>query len=233
MNRVERFSARWIAGRLRSVRWATVMVVLAVAGCATVSREPVNLSQRKEEIRAYITSGSYEQDVAAVAKRASSWIEQRAAKRGAGERLAVVLDLDETLLSNWPHISAQDFGYVPAIWAAWVEKGEAPAIEPVREVYRTARRLGVEVVFLTGRGEQDRPGTEKNLRAIGCADYAILLCKPDEGKETTAVFKRAARMRLTAEGRVVVANIGDQESDLAGGYAEKTFKLPNPLYLIK
>jgi len=26
--------------------------------------------------------------------------------------------------------------------------------------------------------------------------------------------------------------MGDQESDLRGGYAEKTFKLPNPVYFL-
>jgi acid phosphatase len=48
-----------------------------------------------------------------------------------------------------------------------------------------------------------------------------------------ADYKAAARARLAAEGRVIVANIGDQESDLAGGYAERTFKLPGPFYLIR
>ncbi len=37
--------------------------------------------------------------------------------------------------------------------------------------------------------------------------------------------------QIEAEGYVIIANIGDQTSDLIGGYAEKTFKLPNPLYL--
>ena len=29
-----------------------------------------------------------------------------------------------------------------------------------------------------------------------------------------------------------IANLGDQESDLIGGHAERTFKLPNPFYLM-
>jgi hypothetical protein len=31
---------------------------------------------------------------------------------------------------------------------------------------------------------------------------------------------------------MVTANIGDQPSDLSGGYAEKTFLLPNPFYRV-
>ena len=30
----------------------------------------------------------------------------------------------------------------------------------------------------------------------------------------------------------IVANFGDQFSDLKGGYADKTFKLPNPTYFL-
>ena len=106
----------------------------------------------------------------------------------------------------------------------------APAIEPVRDVFRAARRLGVDVVFVTGRHERDRSGTEKNLRAIGCADHARLICKPDHDARTSAAFKTGVRRALGEEGRTLIANIGDQESDLSGGWAERTFKLPNPFY---
>ena len=60
------------------------------------------------------------------------------------------------------------------------------------------RAQGVEVIVLTGRTERDRPATERNLRAIGCGDYAAFVCMPDGAKETTAAFKTAARRRLTA-----------------------------------
>jgi len=30
----------------------------------------------------------------------------------------------------------------------------------------------------------------------------------------------------------IIVNAGDQESDLAGGYAERAYKLPNPFYYI-
>lgn len=205
-------------------------------GCAAPSHEPPNLLPHKQAIAAYVKSGDYDRDIAAVAQEAQTWLEQRVAAAKApgavgGSKLAIVFDLDETLLSNWPQIRAQDFGYVSAVWDEWVQAGEAPAIEPVRELYRTARRLGVEVFFLTGRRERDRAGTEKNLRAIGCGDYAALIVKPSESKELTGPFKVAERRKIVAAGYTIIVNIGDQESDLAGGFAERTFKLPNPFYL--
>lgn len=204
---------------------------LVFAGCATATREPRNLSTLKAELIAYVESGEYDRQLAAAAAPAQAWIEQRAARRAPGGKLTVVFDLDETLLLNFPHIRRQDFGYTSAVWSAWVNEAAAAPIVPVREVYRTARRLGVDVVYITGRRERDRAGTERNLRAIDCADHVSLICKPDADSRTSGVFKTEARQRLAAGGRVIIANIGDQESDLAGGYAERTFKLPNPFYI--
>jgi acid phosphatase len=209
-----------------------VSVGLAVvSACALGAAEPANLELHKEVLRAYVKSGEYERDIAGVATQARAWIEARA-KQG-GVKLTLVCDLDETLLSNWQEIVADDFGGNEVSWNAWMASARAPAIEPVREVYAAARRCGVQVVFLTARNESTRAATERNLRAIGCADSAGLICQPDGSKATAAEFKTAQRRRLVAEGRTIIASIGDQESDLAGGFAERTFKLPNPFYLVK
>jgi hypothetical protein len=112
-----------------------------------------------------------------------------------------------------------------------VDEARAPAIEPVRKVYRTARRLGIDVVFLTGRPESTRESTMRNLRAIDCAEFAALICRPSGDQGTSAAFKIHARQRLLREQRTIIANMGDQVSDLVGGGAEKTFKLPNAFYI--
>lgn len=213
--------------------------VLVLAACSTRPLEPANLSLLKGEILRYVDSGRYLEQLGKVAQEANGWIERRAkpgldSGRGrSSPRLAVVFDIDETMLSNLSHMRRMDFGYDPAAWNGWIAQGEAPVIEPVREIYRRARRLGIEVVFLTGRHESDRPGTEKNLRAVGVADYAKIFFKPDASKETTEKFKTAIRAQLVSDGFSIVANIGDQTSDLAGGYAERTFKLPAPFYITK
>jgi predicted secreted acid phosphatase len=202
-----------------------------LGGCAIPRREPANLYTLKQEILAYVNSGAYQREIARVAENAKAWIETRASRRVDGERLCVVLDVDETLLSNLSHMRGNDFGYLPASWDRWVQEGVAPAIEPVRDVFRGARARDVDVVILTGRRERDRAGLEKNLRDIGCGDYAAVICRPDEARGPSANFKRAARERLTGDGWTIIANVGDQVSDLAGGFAERTFKLPNPFYL--
>ena len=49
---------------------------------------------------------------------------------------------------------------------------------------------------------------------------------------TTIAYKSRERARIERRGYTIVANVGDQDSDLAGGHAERAFKLPNPFYFI-
>lgn len=196
--------------------------------------EPKNLSLIKAELVRYHDSGAYERDLVKVAGEAQAWIEQRAAKRKNGEKLAVVFDIDETVLSGWESIQANDFGFIPERWIAWSSKAEAPAIMPVKPVYETALGEGVAVFFITSRREYQRSPTELNLQRQGYVGYARLLMQPTGGDRlTNEAFKTVARERLAREGYVIIANIGDQQSDLDGGFAEKTFKLPNPFYQIE
>jgi hypothetical protein len=46
-------------------------------------------------------------------------------------------------------------------------------------------------------------------------------------------FKTTERIKVEAEGYTIIANIGDQMSDIEGGHAQCTFKVPNPFYFIK
>lgn len=230
-----------------------LILALLLAGCSTPSKrssaptvatpsqaetrervtvaEPPNLYLLKQELKAYIDDGRYEADIAKVAAQAKAWIEQRA-RQGDG-KLAVVFDIDETLISNLPHMRKMDFGYVPPLWDQWVADAEGPAIESVREVYRTAREHGVAVFFMTGRKTTDGPGTTKNLAAEGLDDYVDLFLKPNDYLGPTQAFKTAMRKKITEDGYTIIANVGDQHSDLDGGYAERTFKLPNPFYITK
>lgn len=215
-----------------SFAFRTALVLFGLAS-AVLCGEPRNLGALKQEILDYVDSGAYERELTVAAAPITRFISERATQRKTGERLILVLDIDETVLSNLRTMRENDFGYVSAVWKAWVAKGEAAVIEPMRQVFLAAREAKVDVVFITGRRESDRPGTEKNLKAAGLGDFSALFCVPDNFQGTTEAFKTARRRQLVAEGGVIIANVGDQESDLTGGFAERTFKLPAPFYLTK
>jgi predicted secreted acid phosphatase len=48
----------------------------------------------------------------------------------------------------------------------------------------------------------------------------------------TIKYKSGTRAYIESQGYDIVANFGDQFSDLLGGFADKTFKMPNPNYYL-
>ena len=194
--------------------------------------EPPNLNTAKWTVQQYAASGQYGRDLADVALQAHKYVTKRTARAKEGQKLAIVFDIDETALTNLGHITANDFGYVPAVWRRWVAGARAPAIGPVQVVYENALRHGVTVFFITGRLEADRKATELNLRDVGYEQWEKIYFMADEA-QPTRLFKTSARRQIEAQGYTIIANIGDQASDLQGGHAERTFKLPNPFYIVK
>lgn len=212
------------------------LALLIAAGSLTAA-EPPNLYTLKQQVSAYVATGEYGKNVAQVASEANKYLLRRI-PRGIprnvkhATKLAVVFDIDETTLSNLRHIQANDYGYIPKVWNAWVAEGQCTAIYPVQAVYNTAINAKVDVFFITGRTPDSAAVTERNLREVGYENWTRIIYKPAEFSQGTRAFKIDARRQLAAEGYLIIANIGDQASDLAGGYGEQTFKLPNPFYIV-
>lgn len=198
--------------------------------------EPVNLSQLKAEIKHYHDSGAYQKELSHEVAAATRYLVQRAktnAKRLKPQKLAIVLDIDETCVSNHNYILARDFADDRAkVHQTWNE-ASAPVIKPMLSLYHTALREHVAVFFVTGRAQLFKNPTGKNLKLAGYKEWAGLYLKPNDYKQTSIIpFKTQARADITQKGYTIIESIGDQNSDLVGGYAEKTFKLPNPYYFV-
>jgi predicted secreted acid phosphatase len=199
--------------------------------------EPANLYTLKQQVSTYVATGEYGKNVAQVAAEANSYLTRRIPRgipRSAkhATKLAIVFDIDETTLSNLRHIQSNDYAYLPKVWNAWVNEGQATAIFPVQAVYNTAVNGKIDIFFITGRAPESATATERNLREVGYETWTRIIYKPADFAESTRAFKIDSRRKLAAEGYLIIANIGDQASDLYGGYAEKTFKLPNPFYIV-
>jgi predicted secreted acid phosphatase len=214
---------------------ALLAAALFLGACVQpFAAEPANLQSAKSEIARYVNSGEYGNDVARTALKASKYLAKRLAKPvKEGEKRAIIFDIDETTLTNLSHLMAQDYGYVPAVWKRWVSEGQARAIVPVQLVYDIAVKNNIAVFFVTARKAAESTATEKNLREVGYETWTKIYYCPDDYAESIRSYKRGIRQQLTTEGYTIVANIGDQDSDLSGGLAERTFKLPNPFYLVQ
>jgi acid phosphatase len=230
----------------RTFRAALLAAVLATAcSCTTAARHERGTRPAlpfyaiQQQVDDYIVSGNYDADVAAVVAKARKWLDERARK---ADRPAIVLDIDETSLSNWRAYRVNDWARIvhgpcdlergPCGIRAWQSMSQATAIAPTLALVRRARELGVAVFFVSGRPPELREATERNLREQGY-DWDGVELLPETGRFASAVeFKAPVRRSITERGYTIVLSMGDQQSDLDGGFAEKTFKLPNPIYYL-
>ena len=117
-----------------------------------------------------------------------------------------------------------------------------PAVPGMADLEKKAQADGYTVFFLTGRPQL--AGTEANLTDAGYTyDPADLYLKDASGATepwlstcaptcTTTQYKSLTRQHIESLGYDIVANFGDQFSDLNGGFADHTVKLPNPMYYL-
>jgi acid phosphatase len=198
------------------------------------AKESANLSLAKQQAIHYYDSGEYDKDVKNVVNDAMRYVKIRLTRPFPKDKKpAIILDIDETSLSNYVDMKRLDFGGTLEQIRADEDKGEDPVIKPTLKLYRFAKDNHITVFFLTGRFEEERGVTENNLRKVGYNDWEKLILRDGEFRtKSAAAYKTAIRKQLSEQGYDIILNMGDQKSDLAGGYADKTFKLPNPFYLI-
>jgi hypothetical protein len=187
----------------------------------------VGAGELVSSLRAYYESGEYEADLTAVDGAAESYL--NAHLTTGKDKPALVLDIDETSLSNYKGLLAS--GFTAAGLATTSVTGTATAIAPTMALYRDAIAHHVAVFFITGRPSEIQSITEENLRDVGYDEgWSGLYFKPAEAD--TEAFKSSTRQTIDKDGYRIVVNVGDQQSDLDGGYAKQGFKLPDPFYYI-
>jgi predicted secreted acid phosphatase len=168
-----------------------------------------------------------------------------------GESPAVVFDADDTTLWTYDmEDNAMHFNFDPVVQdTEWVQPQRFPAVPGVVGLVNQVGAAGCTVVGLTGRRDPQREATIGNLDKVGYdyftdANYytkwASGATPPayfdggpcEDGVCTTIEYKSAVRAHVEDQGYDIIANFGDQFSDLIGGYADRAVKLPNPTYYL-
>ncbi len=200
------------------------------------AKEPLNLAYVKQEFIQYHDSGEYDHQIEAVAKEVMYYLRFRINQNKRikhPQRLAIVFDIDETVLTNYPDMVRLNFGGTLQEIDQLESQGHDPAIPATQVLYRYAIQHGVAVFFITGRKEYERAATARNLAKVGFERYAGLYLKQNNYRgKSAATYKIAQRIKIEKMGYDIVENVGDQKSDLSGGHADMVFKLPNPFYIV-
>ncbi|HSR50704.1 MAG TPA: HAD family acid phosphatase [Acidobacteriota bacterium] len=174
------------------------------------------------------------------------------ARGASGRPLAVVADLDETILDNSSFnselaLDPDDNSFDPEQWDAWQEQGgsNVTLVPGAGAFIEDVRKAGVRVVFLSNRDAEFRDSTAALLRRLGVAGDESgpwLLLKEDSSD-------KGPRRRQAMEAYEVIAYLGDNLGDFPQAvwsediqersqrvedysqlWGTRWFVLPNPVY---
>jgi predicted secreted acid phosphatase len=178
----------------------------------------------------YTHTGEYKKEFHARVAEAKSFC-AKYRKEHPDQKLAVVSDIDETVLDNRGCTKGEGHGD----WSDydnWITQSKAPKLKESANFLKWARKNGFCVFFITGRHEKDRGATIINLHNQGI-DYDGLYLRAADDNRPASVYKPEARQKIEDMGFLIVENMGDQFSDLAGGHSLDCEKIPNRMYVIK
>jgi len=189
------------------------------------------------------SNSPYARQMRAISTRAIAWLAAAKKHVKPGEKPAVVFDIDDTLVNTYDYTLSAQFGYDPTENAVWVNNAAFPAVFGMPKVVAAARHDGFSTFFITGRPEAQRSATVANLKqdGYGTVSDSHLFLKPTTPPAylncpstgcSTIQYKSGTRAHLAAGGYTIVADFGDQFSDLLGGHAGHQVKLPNPMYYL-
>jgi len=161
--------------------------------------------------------------------------------------IAIVADIDETVLDNSPYSGKQvelNEEFSTFRWTEWVKKKQAKAISGALDFLNYAKSKEIEVFYISNRSINQKKETIENLRIMGFpfSDEAHVLLKEDvSGKES-----RRIQVNKSYE---IVLLLGDNLSDFSAvfddcstiernqmvdnlktNFGKKFIVLPNPMY---
>ena len=212
-----------------AVALTCLVAVAALVAAATSGAKEPKAPATPAQIRAYHDSGEWSSDTTKQVAKAKAFVKGwlKSHKKPRPKKPAIVLDIDDTSLSLYKCAEARDFDAA----SLCAVQDDLPAIKQVRSLYKYARAQKVAVFFITGRPEPLRALSAKNLKAAGYTGKLDLTLKPTSNHDDSVVpYNSGARKKIERKGYRILANLGDQRSDLKGGYSLKTYKLPNPMY---
>jgi 5'-nucleotidase (lipoprotein e(P4) family) len=141
--------------------------------------------------------------------------------RGAGKKLAVVTDVDETVLSNAAYqadLILKDQEY-PTEYSNWIDAAVAEPVPGALEFFKYASGKGVRVFYVTNRKDAEKEATIQNLKKEGFPDVSeeTVLTKSKESS------KEERRLLIQKQYAIPIL-IGDNLIDLAQSFEVKESK---------
>ena len=160
---------------------------------------------------------------------------------------SIVLDIDETVLSNIPFqvkMVKDGTAFNPKLWDEWVQKAEATPVAGAKEFLQFADKNNVQIYYISDRTDSQVDATIKNLEAQGLPvqgrDHLMFKKEGDKSKEgrRQEVIKHTNLVMLFGDNLVDFAEFSTKsEADrdkmfeqLKAEFGDKFIIFPNPMY---
>ena len=160
---------------------------------------------------------------------------------------SIVLDIDETVLSNIPFqvkMIKDGTAFNPKLWDEWVQKAEAKPVAGAKEFLQFADKNKVQIYYISDRTDSQVDATIKNLEAQGIPvqgrDHLMFKKEGDKSKEgrRQEVLKHTNLVMLFGDNLVDFAEFSTKsEADrdkmfeqLKAEFGDKFIIFPNPMY---
>ncbi|AVC43683.1 acid phosphatase [Francisella tularensis subsp. novicida] len=186
----------------------------------------------QQQVISYYESTAHENEVELILARAKKIIQARQSLQGN----AIVLDIDETALNHYYSLKLAGFpqGENHTIWNELLSRTDAYPIKATLDFYLYCLTSGLKVFFISARFTQYLESTKQALRNAGYVNFEDVFVFPENIEQYNSKdfknFKAERRAYIESLGYKILISIGDQSSDLLGGYTLYTLQLPNYLY---
>lgn len=185
----------------------------------------------KNDVVAYYESQAHEDTVAKILKSAYKVIDDYSDN---SNEYAIVLDIDETSLNHYEDLKKAGFPQDDLVWDEIVKMTDCKPIKSTLKFYETCIDMGYKVFFVSARYSSSLNATKEALRNAGYSAFENIFVFPEDIQEYRSDefknFKSERRAYIESLGIAVLISIGDQPSDLIGGFTKCTCELPNYLY---
>ena len=133
--------------------------------------------------------------------------------------LAVILDLDETVLDNSPHSgqSIIDRFSFPIGWDEWCYKAEAKALPGAVDFLKKADKAGVQIFYITNSEEKHREATKENLLKL-----EVPVQSDNHLMFKTVTSSKIERQMKVSENYEIIMLIGDNLTDFTPLYDKQS-----------
>lgn len=204
---------------------ASLLVVGFLVSCVTTQKTPPFVTKGvsdllKEDMQAVLwqqNAGEY-RALCYQAYNVARWrLEQILQSRqtsGSTKPLAIVSDIDETLVDNSAyaaHRIRNQLEYNRENWLEWVHKRKATALPGAREFLNWVDSKGIKIFYVTNRSSEEKDATMDNLRNLGFPQVtkSQVVMKSDNNSS-----KEGRRQAILSAGYEIALLMGDNLVDL-------------------